>query len=649
MNQKTPWHANPLWCSIALAVLAFALYANTLGHDFALDDSIVLTSNDLVKQGPSAWGELFGHDSFYGFFGEEKQLVEGGRYRPLTLAMFSIEYQLFGDDAFGYHLLNILWYIACVLLLYHFFVAVAKQQGWTLAIPLIIAVIFCVHPIHTEVVANIKGRDEIVALCAAIGATWSVWKACRNKSWAWAGLAGALFFLGLMAKENTITFLAVIPLWMFAFLGGKDKQSDFRGSDAKYMVGCLLATILFLGLRSAVLPDPPPNADDRPPRELMNNPFLKVEDGRWVDYSFSEKSATISATFYEYIGLLVWPQTLSHDYYPKSLQVKGWQDYRAILGLIFTLGLLLLGVWLAWRKNLVGVGILTYFICLSIFSNIVFPIGTLMSERFLFMPSVGFAMLVAGGFQQLSSRVSHQVNWGLILLAVLAFSIRTVVRNPIWKDNYTLFTTDVENQPNSAKLQNAAGGAKIDAFIQLPAAQQNPDNKLLIEAEQHLNKAIEIHPTYKSAYFLRGRAAYLRKSYPTSIAYLERALQFDPNYDEARRDLLVVLPEAAKDAGQNRGDINQAQAYINKALQIDPNHYPSLRLQGVILGVSGNAQGAIQWFEKAASVRPNEAGAWYDLGTAYYQAGDQVTGQQYIDKAVGMNPNIINERQRANQ
>ncbi|MEO0627322.1 MAG: tetratricopeptide repeat protein, partial [Bacteroidota bacterium] len=480
-------------------------------------------------------------------------------------------------------------------------------------------------------------------LCAALGSTWLVWRACLSKSWLYAGLAGLLFFLGLMAKENTVTFLAIIPLWLFAF------HASFRWSDTKYIIGCLLATVAFLGVRSAVLPDPPPNADNRPPRELMNNPFLKVDNGQWVDYTLSEKSATISATFFEYIGLLVWPQTLSHDYYPRSLQVEGWQDYRALLGIVLTLGLFLLGCWLAWRKNLAGVGILSYFICLSIFSNIVFPIGTLMSERFLFMPSIGFAMVAASGFNWISKRSGTTLAYSILGAALVALSVRTFLRNPVWQDNYTLFTTDVENQPNSAKLQNAAGGVKIDTYLQLPKVQQVPNHRLLIEAEQHLDKAIQIHPTYKSAHFLRGRAAYLRKSYPTAIAYLQRALDFDSNYAEAKSDLMTTLSEAAKDAGQNRGDLAQAQAYIDQALQLDAGHYPSLRLQGVILGVSGNAQGAIRWFERAAQVKPDEAGAWYDLGTAYYQAGDQVTGQEYIDKAVSMNPNILEERRAANQ
>ncbi|MEM6878378.1 MAG: tetratricopeptide repeat protein, partial [Bacteroidota bacterium] len=282
-------------------------------------------------------------------------------------------------------------------------------------------------------------------------------------------------------------------------------------------------------------------------------------------------------------------------------------------------------------------------------SNIVFPIGTLMSERFLFMPSVGFALVAASGFNWITKRSGTTLAYGILGAALVALSVRTFLRNPIWQDNYTLFTTDVENQPNSAKLQNAAGGVKIDTYLQLPKVQQVPNHRLLIEAEQHLDKAIQIHPTYKSAHFLRGRAAYLRKSYPTAIAYLQRALDFDSNYAEAKSDLLTTLSEAAKDAGQNRGDLAQAQAYIDQALQLDAGHYPSLRLQGVILGVSGNAQGAIQWFERAAQVRPNEAGAWYDLGTAYYQAGDQATGQEYIDKAVSMNPNILEERRAANQ
>ena len=628
---------------LGLALLCIGLYANTIGHDFALDDAIVLTENGIVKKGASGWKELFSNDTFYGFFGENKMLVEGGRYRPLTPAMFGLERQVFGTGPLAHHFFNLLWYAGCVLLIYFFFLRVARHRKWSLAIPLVIALIFAVHPLHTEAVANIKGRDEIVALCGAMAAAIMVWKGAFRGGWMYSLFAGLFLFGGLLAKENTITFLAVLPLWLYVL------KSDFRWSNLLQLIGPVVAVSLFLALRFSVLaPEEGVVVPDGPIMELMNNPFLKWEDNRWVEFSTSERLATVSTTLGEYLRLLVFPVRLCHDYYPRSVEVAGWGDWRATGSLLFYLFLLIGGVLLALRKKLAGAGILTYLICLSIVSNVFFPIGTLMSERFLFMPSVGFAMLAGAGFQWLQASKNRSLAWPILIGVAALLSLRTVLRNTVWADNFTLFTTDVEIQPNSAKVQNAAGGAKIDEYRTIPAAQQPFRQNLLSEARAHLNRAIEIHPTYKNAFFLRGRAALLQEDYSAAIADYEHVLNLNPGYDPAEEDLLVALPKAAMQAGQQQGNLALARQYVNRALNINPNHYASVRLMGVIAGVGGDPQTAIEWFTKAAEIEPEEAGAWYDLGTAYYQAGLQEQGRQYIERAQQINPNIVTERQQAN-
>ncbi|MEM7571308.1 MAG: tetratricopeptide repeat protein [Bacteroidota bacterium] len=637
------WYEKTRLIAVALAVLCVGLYANTLGHGYVLDDAIVLTENSTVKKGLAGWGELFGNDTFYGFFGENKMLVEGGRYRPLTPAMFGLEREVFGTNPFTHHFFNLLWYTGLVLLIYFFFVQVARHRGWSLAVPLVIALVFAAHPVHTEAVANIKGRDEIVALCGAMGAAFMVWKAAFRAHWQYSFYAGLFLFGGLLAKENTITFLAVLPVWLYVL------KADFRWSDLRYLGGPLFFGSLFLLLRFIVLtPEPGTPVVEGPIMEYMNNPFLKVEDNRWVPFSTSERLATVSATLGEYLRLLVFPLRLSHDYYPPSIEVSSWGDLRAIGSLFLYLLLLAGGILLAWRKKLAGAGILTYLICLSIVSNIFFPIGTLMSERFLFMPSLGFAMLVGAGYQWLQASSYRALAWPLIIGLVTLLSLRTVVRNPVWINNFTLFTTDVEIQPNSAKLQNAAGGVKIDEFRTLAIQQQATRQDLLTEARAHLSKAIELHPTYKNAFFLRGRAALLQEDYSAAITDYEHALRLDPNYQLVEEDLLIALPKAAMEAGQRLGNLALARQHLNRALNLNPNHYQSVRLMGVVSGVGGDPQGAIEWFARAAEIEPENAGAWYDLGTAYYQAGQEDQGLQFIERARQMDPNIDVVRREAN-
>ncbi|MEM9259162.1 MAG: tetratricopeptide repeat protein, partial [Bacteroidota bacterium] len=214
-----PWYRQSRLQLIGLFVFSFLLYANTLGHDFALDDAITLTDNAFVQEGIDGIGGIFKYDTFYGFFqdADKTGLVAGGRYRPLTLAMFAIEGEI-NSSPFWYHLLNMLWYGGLVLVIFLFVRDLAGTQSklpWWFA--LAAAALFAAHPLHTEAVANIKGRDEIVALLGAVAGAWLVWRGAEQKSFLSATAGAGLFFLGCLAKENAITFLAVVPITLLLF------------------------------------------------------------------------------------------------------------------------------------------------------------------------------------------------------------------------------------------------------------------------------------------------------------------------------------------------------------------------------------------------------------------------------------------------
>ncbi|MFM9950690.1 MAG: glycosyltransferase family 39 protein, partial [Saprospiraceae bacterium] len=179
--------SNPLLLAAVLAAISFLLYANTLGHDYTLDDAIVITDNMFTQKGVSGIPGLFQYDTFYGFFKEEGKaaLVSGGRYRPLTPAMFAVEVQLFGLKPFAGHLFNLLWYALTVVVLFallrqlFMYKTDADRAGF---IAFAAALLFAAHPVHTEVVANIKGRDEIIALLGSLGAVWCALKAHEEKA-----------------------------------------------------------------------------------------------------------------------------------------------------------------------------------------------------------------------------------------------------------------------------------------------------------------------------------------------------------------------------------------------------------------------------------------------------------------------------------
>ena len=312
------------WMLFAFAIL---LYANTLTHDYTQDDAIVIYDNMFTTKGFEGIPGILKYDTFYGFFKTEgkAKLVAGGRYRPLTLVMFAAEVGLFGQSPFVGHLVNVLLYGLLGVVLYIVLLKLFKYKEsvpYPTIIAFITALLFIAHPVHTEVVANIKGRDEIVTLLGSLAALLFSLKAFKQQSFIWNIIAGVIFFLALLAKENAITFLAIIPLSYFVFTDAK------LGKIAMQTLPFVIAAGIFLVIRGAVLGG---NFDGSTSMELMNNPFLKIEGNRWVAFSFSEKMATITYTLGKYLQLLVVPHPLTHDYYPRHVDLMSWGNWKVLL------------------------------------------------------------------------------------------------------------------------------------------------------------------------------------------------------------------------------------------------------------------------------------------------------------------------------
>jgi len=468
---------------ILLFALAFVLYANTLTHDYTQDDAIVIYDNMFTQQGLAGIPGILSNDTFYGFFKEEgkAKLVTGGRYRPFTQLMYALEWQIFGRSPLVGHLINVLLYGFLGIMLYNTLVLLflgpnkaGQKERKTRLFVFIACLLFIAHPIHTEAVANIKGRDEIMTLLGAIIALWASLKAYHTKAGKWNIMALVSFFIALMSKENAITFLAVVPLAYMLF-----KKLSVVNS-LKRLWPFLVSTIVFLIIRTSVLGMDFGGVS----MELMNNPFLKLSGNSWVAFSGAEKLATIFYTLGKYIWLLVIPHPLCHDYYPRAVEIMSFGDWQVILSVLLYVGMLA-AAFLMWSKDKVlSFGILYFIITLSIVSNIVFPIGTNMSERFMFMPSLGIVLVIT----RLLTRYLDKEN---ILLAVtgliiLGFAFKTVTRNMVWKDDFTLFTTDVKTNSRSAKLLNAAGGTLTTEAAKLSAGPEK--TKMLTTAIGYLSE-----------------------------------------------------------------------------------------------------------------------------------------------------------------
>ncbi len=671
--QKTAASKPSLYRYVALLfAFSFLLYANTFNNDFALDDAIVITQNEFTTQGVHGIPDLLKHDTFRGFFKEagKDKLVSGGRFRPASPVFFAFMVEVFGLKPLPFHIANAFFYaLTAVLLFYLFFLwlspndtSVRNQQS--LYISMGTALLFSAHPLHTEVVANIKGLDEIFALLGSLLTAWLITRAADQKKWSAALLAAPVFLWALLSKENAITFLGIMPLALYFF-----RPTDVWKQSLKYFLPVVAATATFLIWRGSILGW----SLGEPVRELLNNPFLKWNGTTYVPYSPAEKLATIFHTLLEYLRLLFFPHPLTHDYYPHHIKLQTFSSPTALLGLIAYLTLGIYALWGIWRKQIPAFGIAWYLMSLSIVSNIVFPVGVFMSERFLYMPSVGFTFVLSWLLYRLAAKKGKpqiKNSWLMVGAISLLFSIKTISRNPAWKDDYTLFTTDIRTSHNSAKLQNSVGGKMVERAQSLDGEARLA---LIKKAIPHFQKAIELHPFFKNAYLQMGNALVYLGEYEKAIPYYDQALRIDPSfveaitnkgvalaglnrydealqqyeqalkvkpqYQDARQRKLTTLREAGRYYGR-QNDLAKALKYLHLAERENPKDYQTLHLLGVAYGFAQQTEQAISYFEKALQYAPESEAApiYFDLGSAYYNAKQNEKGANFHQKAIQLDP-----------
>ncbi len=608
-------------------VLAFLLYANTLRHGFVQDDAIVITDNMFTTQGIQGIPGLLSKDTFFGFFKVEgkETLVSGGRYRPLTPVLFAVMYEVFGAWALPYHVLTVLVYAATCVLLYRVLLLLLASHGLKHLVAWVATLLFVTHPIHTEVVANIKGCDEIAALLGSLGALWLTVRYVDTQHWGWAVLSGGVFFLACMSKENAATFVVVVPLALW-FFRGQSVRTAVRASLPLW-----IGFSVFFVLRGYIL-------DWRfggTPLELMNNPFLKIENGQWVPFSAAERLATILFTLGKYVQLLLWPHPLTHDYYPRYIGIKTFADgavWASILLHSVLFGVALRGIS---KREPISFGIWFYMLTISIVSNVVFPIGTNMGERFAFMPSVGFCWVMAFLLAKLPN---YKLTLGVALTIAALFSAKTLLRNPVWESNERLFFTDVNTSINSAKINNACGGV---LFEKAQAERDSSERIALFRRSfEYADRALSIYSNYKDALITRGGCRFYLQDYDGAIEDYRLAVALAPDDPRLRKNLALALREAGKYFGEKRGDLNKAIQLLKESWEINNTDAETARLLGVAHGVQGKAQEALPWFQKAVDMAPNNASYLFDLGTALYLAGDKQKGEAYRKKALEMDPTL---------
>lgn len=600
-----PFWRNYWLPALVLTAIAIAIYLPTLRYEYVLDDKVVMTENNYVKRGWAGIGTILTTESLEGNLGKRSDLVIGARYRPLSLVTFAVEYSLWGLNPMMSHLINILLHGLLALVLFRLLhLMLPDKRIWYLSLPFIITLLYLLHPIHSEAVANVKGRDEIMAALGAFGALiYSLLYAGSGKI-LYNIISGVLLFLALLSKESALPMLAVIPLTLYFFTNSK------RNELINSALPAIAATVFYLMMRYNAVGYFLGNAEQV--TNVMLNPFLNVAP--------LDQFGTILYTLGLYVKLLIFPHPLTIDYYPYHIPIISLFDWRSLVSLLLYIWLIFIAIRGFWQKTIPAYGILFYLLTISIVSNLLVSLGVFMSERFVFIPSFGFSMILGW---LLVEKLPQWVKIKSIkpqALAIVAvgligtgYLIKLFDRLPDWQNEYELDMSAATVSPNSARANLFAGVAIYNREYTEGLAKVKKQ-ELLQEILYFINKSIQIVPTYTDALNFKASLVGERYSLDNNLRQL-----LDDYYQIA-----LVYPN-----GQNMN------AYLNWIIENGRGPQQVIdfayRIGFEYFAQQRKYQEALYFLKFGEKANPNDARIRQALGQVYQQMGDQAKAAFYLN------------------
>lgn len=618
---------------IILGVIAVALYFNTIWNEFALDDGIIIHKNEYVMEGISGIDSIMSRDAYHSFYKQmnAKDQLAGGRYRPLSVVTFAIEQEFIGPYEGGHlppncwdedkngkfephedinkdglfnendcltkgcmlrHFNNMLLFAISVLILYHLLINYMFPAKPDVAF--LSALLFCIHPIHTEAVANMKSRDEIMSMLF-IGLTFiQVFKFAetyKTKHIIWASIH---YFLSLLSKEYAVTLIAVIPLTIYIF-----RQEVEWKKFYPLFIGLGIALFIYLKIRFSIVVAKPAVPDT----EILNNPYLLATK--------LEKLATKIYVWLKYLILLFVPHPLSADYSYNSIPYRNFGSWDTLLSLVIYIGLVIASIKLFFKKHPLAFALLFYFANFLMICNLLFDIGATMGERLIYHSSFGWAIamgwLISEGARKYLPEIKKQklAIIGFSLIITVLFGYKTITRNVDWKSDITLFTHDVNTMPESVLCLGNAGARWID--LSERPANKAKEKEYLNKAIGYLTHALELHPKYVNGYLNLGLAHFKLGNLEKAEETWANAWRLYPNNPYLLTYYRVL-----------------AQTYMTNGFNASKDK---------------KIEEGMKWFERATRVAPNDYEVWYNYGGAAFTLGDYKTARMAFERCLQINPN----------
>ena len=463
---------------IALVVITLVLFAESFSAGFTFDDFLYVVDNPRIQN----WE--FNLDPWY-------------RWRKHVRALtFMIDYSLFEDSPTGYHIHNLLWHVTCVLLLY----ILVKQLSNRASIAFLTALLFAIHPIHVEAITNISNRKDLLCLAFLLAACSSYIEFTRRagpQRTAWFTAGVGAWILALFSKHVAI----MLPLYLMAYeylYLPKDKRRFPQNPliiAGGFITGATLL-LVFIFFRGAI--------------NLENLHDSQTFHGFTGEPTLYTVAITSARMFWRYVGLLIWPDDLCPDHLEalsqsllEPMTILSWCGLFAVVAAAFVF---------ARRLPLLSFGTFWFLISFLPISNLL-PTSYLLADRYMYIPSVGFCMvLVCMGdalyekLRGLNPRFAIAIITVVGCLPIAGYSLKTLAYVPVWQNERTLWQYALRCNPISSL-----------AYLNLGVYHLRKGD--FPEAIEPLSKSIDLG--HIEAYEQRGNAYFGIKNYEAAIPGLQ--------------------------------------------------------------------------------------------------------------------------------
>jgi protein O-mannosyl-transferase len=410
-----PPPARPAVIAFVLAAVAMATYVGSLGHGFVFDDVGIIQRNPLLH----AWSGL------WRAFASPWWPNGAGQYRPFVLASYTLEWMLGGGSPTVFHALNIAWHA-----LVSVFVFALARHWLSIAGAAVAGLLFAVHPVHVEVVANLVGRSELMA---AAGVLAALLLHARRSPW-----AIAAFAVGLGSKEHAVVLIALAPMLDLTLPRRRVRDGPQVNAAASTPVrllyaGYIAVTLAWMAAMFVVFGGSP----------------VTAVDALWLDSDARTRWLTMLGVVPTWLQLWFAPLRLSADYSPQV--VHAWPDNAAsaAVGTTVVAAVIVASV-VRWRRTArPPVALAWIVVTMAPVSNLLVPTGMITSERVLYLSSIGAVLLVAAGVERIGRRHPTTALTAAAIVAAL-YGARAVARVPVWESNRSLFVSLAQDRPESS-------------------------------------------------------------------------------------------------------------------------------------------------------------------------------------------------------